>query len=53
MAKWVVDKSHSEISFEVKHMMVSKVRGHFDSYTAEIEAEDLTDLTTAYNCIYL
>ncbi|WP_339289326.1 YceI family protein [Ureibacillus sp. FSL K6-0786] len=47
MAKWVVDKSHSEISFEVKHMMVSKVRGHFDSYMAEIEAEDLTDLTTA------
>lgn len=47
MAKWVVDKSHSEISFEVKHMMVSKVRGHFDSYTAEIKAEDLTDLTTA------
>ncbi|MFC5629691.1 YceI family protein [Aliibacillus thermotolerans] len=28
------------IQFEVKHMMVSKVRGQFDSY-------DLTDLTTA------
>ncbi|MFO7317739.1 MAG: YceI family protein [Bacilli bacterium] len=47
MAKWVIDKAHSEIGFEVKHMMVSKVRGHFDSYDAEIEADDLTDLTNA------
>lgn len=47
MSKWVVDKAHSAIGFEVKHMMVSKVRGHFDSYTAEIEAADPTDLTTA------
>ncbi|MEK4129514.1 YceI family protein [Solibacillus sp. FSL W8-0474] len=47
MAKWSVDQSHSTIGFEVKHMMVSKVKGHFNSYTAEVEAEDLTDLTTA------
>ncbi|NLY78596.1 MAG: YceI family protein [Lysinibacillus sp.] len=47
MAKWVVDKSHSQVGFEVKHMMVSKVRGKFDSYTAEVEAENLEDLTTA------
>lgn len=45
MAKWVIDKAHSEIGFEVRHMMVSKVRGHFESYEAEIEADDLTDLT--------
>src|SRR5690606_8785620 len=47
MAKWLVDKSHSQIGFEVKHMMVSKVKGSFDAYTAEVEAADLTDLTTA------
>lgn len=47
MVKWVIDKSHSEIGFEVKHMMVSKVRGHFDSYTAEIETKDFTDFTDA------
>jgi polyisoprenoid-binding protein YceI len=47
MTKWTVDQVHSAIGFEVKHMMVSKVRGQFDSYTAEVEAEDLTDLTTA------
>ena len=47
MAKWTVDQSHSTIGFEVKHMMVSKVKGHFNSYTADVEATDLTDLTTA------
>ncbi len=47
MTKFSVDQAHSTIGFEVKHMMVSKVRGQFDSYTADIEAADLTDLTTA------
>ena len=47
MTKWVVDQSHSHIGFEVKHMMVSKVKGSFDSYTANVEAADLSDLTGA------
>jgi polyisoprenoid-binding protein YceI len=47
MAKWTVDQAHSSIGFEVKHMMVSKVKGQFESYTADVEAADLTDLTTA------
>ncbi|MBP2239756.1 polyisoprenoid-binding protein YceI [Cytobacillus eiseniae] len=47
MAKWTVDQSHSLVGFEVKHMMVSKVKGQFESYTADVEAEDLTNLTTA------
>lgn len=47
MAKFIVDQSHSQVGFEVKHMMVSKVKGQFDAYTAEVEAEDLADLTTA------
>ncbi|WP_400246132.1 YceI family protein [Niallia sp. JL1B1071] len=47
MAKWTVDQSHSSVGFEVKHMMVSKVKGQFSSYTADVEAADLTDLTTA------
>ncbi|MED3661220.1 YceI family protein [Ureibacillus sp. FSL K6-8385] len=47
MAKWVIDKAHSEIGFEVRHMMVSKVRGRFNSYEAEIEADDLTNPTNA------
>ncbi|MFJ8238051.1 YceI family protein [Ureibacillus sp. NPDC094379] len=47
MAKWTIDQSHSSVGFEVKHMMVSKVKGQFDSYRADVEGEDLTDLTTA------
>lgn len=47
MTKWAVDQSHSHIGFEVKHMMVSKVKGAFDSYTANVEAADLADLTGA------
>ena len=47
MAKWTVDQSHSTVGFAVKHMMVSKVKGQFDSYSADIEAEDLSDLTAA------
>lgn len=47
MTKWTVDQTHSTVGFEVKHMMVSKVRGQFTSYTAEVEAADLTDFSTA------
>lgn len=43
----MVDQAHSTVGFEVQHMMVSKVRGLFDSFTADIEAEDICDLTTA------
>jgi polyisoprenoid-binding protein YceI len=29
---WAIDPVHSEVSFVVKHMMVSKVRGRFDKF---------------------
>ena len=47
MKKWTIDQSHSSVGFTVKHMMVSKVKGVFDSYTADIETVDLSDLTEA------
>ncbi len=34
--KWVIDPSHSEIGFKVKHLMVSNVRGVFSEYEASI-----------------
>jgi polyisoprenoid-binding protein YceI len=38
---WAVDPVHSEVSFLVKHMMVSKVRGRFDKFEGTIvTAED-------------
>ena len=32
---WTVDTVHSYVGFTIKHMMVSKVRGRFRSFTAE------------------
>jgi polyisoprenoid-binding protein YceI len=38
---WAVDPVHSEVSFVVRHMMVSKVRGRFDKFDATfVTAED-------------
>ena len=33
---WIVDPSHSEVSFSVRHLMISKVRGKFGSFSATI-----------------
>ncbi|PZS13212.1 MAG: hypothetical protein DLM57_17265 [Pseudonocardiales bacterium] len=41
---WQIDPVHSEVSFSVRHMMVSKVRGHFTEFEATIvTAEVPTD----------
>jgi polyisoprenoid-binding protein YceI len=33
---WTIDPVHSEVGFSVRHMMVSKVRGKFTTFTGEI-----------------
>ena len=33
---WTIDPVHSEVSFVVRHMMVSKVRGRFDAFDGTI-----------------
>lgn len=43
---WKLDQDHTKIGFVAKHLMVSKVRGHFDEFDSNIEvAENLTDST--------
>ncbi|WP_268223387.1 YceI family protein [Sinomicrobium oceani] len=37
--KWNIDIAHSEISFKVKHMMISTVSGHFEDFTATAETD--------------
>jgi polyisoprenoid-binding protein YceI len=37
---WNVDPVHSEVSFVVRHMMVSKVRGRFDTFSATVVTGD-------------
>ena len=44
MANWSFDPSHSSIGFTVRHLMISKVRGHFGTWsgTFDYDAEDPT-----------
>jgi polyisoprenoid-binding protein YceI len=46
---WTIDPVHSEVSFVVRHMMVSKVRGRFDKFEGTIEtaADPLASTVTA------
>jgi polyisoprenoid-binding protein YceI len=40
---WDIDPAHSTVGFSVRHMMVSKIRGHFREFSGEIvTAEDPT-----------
>jgi len=43
--KYVIDKAHSEVTFKVRHLMISNVSGQFSNFdsTFESESEDLTD----------
>ncbi|MBE0637875.1 MAG: polyisoprenoid-binding protein [Bacteroidales bacterium] len=45
--KWVIDPTHSEIGFKVKHMMISTVSGQFEKFDATVET-DGEDFTTAF-----
>ena len=33
---WTIDPSHSEVGFSVRHLMVSKVKGNFESFEGTI-----------------
>ena len=37
---WTIDPSHSEVGFSVRHLMVSKVKGTFESFSGAIEISD-------------
>jgi len=37
---WNLDPTHSEITFKVKHLMISNVKGEFKNFSATIEGED-------------
>ncbi len=44
--KWVVDPTHSELGFKIKHLMISSVSGSLKSFQAEVETQG-EDFTTA------
>ncbi len=35
-ATWNIDPIHSEVGFSVRHMMVSKVRGRFTTFSGQL-----------------
>lgn len=35
--KWILDASHSEIGFKIRHLMVTNVSGSFNSFSASAE----------------
>ena len=37
---WQLDPNHTEVGFEVRHMMVSKVRGRFTDVAAEVHLDE-------------
>src|SRR5690349_14884379 len=44
--KWVIDPTHSEISFKVKHLMISSVTGTFTEFNGTVETSG-DDFSTA------
>jgi polyisoprenoid-binding protein YceI len=44
--KWVIDPTHSEISFKIRHLMITNVKGSFGEFDASIYTTG-NDFTTA------
>lgn len=40
--KWVLDQTHSELGFKVKHLMITNVKGEFRKFDASMEGEDFS-----------
>jgi len=43
---WAIDPMHSEVTFKVKHLMITNVTGSFDTFNASVQTED-NDFTKA------
>ncbi|MBX2966983.1 MAG: YceI family protein [Cyclobacteriaceae bacterium] len=39
--KWVLDPTHSELTFKVKHMMIANVKGEFKNFSVDVDGEDI------------
>lgn len=37
--KWALDPTHSEVTFKIKHMMISNVTGNFSSFNVNAETD--------------
>lgn len=50
-AKWAIDTAHSEITFKVKHLVVTTVTGKFDSFegTVETSSDDFNNASISFS----
>ena len=48
--KWVIDPSHSEIEFKVKHLMVTNLKGSFKEFEASIYTTGDDFMTAEIDC---
>jgi polyisoprenoid-binding protein YceI len=46
---FIVDKSHSSVSFKVRHMMVSNTKGHFENFKGKFSYDPKTQLLSTLN----
>lgn len=54
MSTWKIDPAHTDVTFSVKHMMVTTVRGKFGDVSGELELDlDQNDPSTASGQIRL
>jgi len=51
MATYKIDAAHSEITFKVKHLMITNVTGSFTKFDATLESskEGFTDAKISFN----
>lgn len=40
LTKWTIDTAHSEITFKVKHLVISTVTGKFNNFDATLETDN-------------
>src|SRR6478672_4966692 len=38
--KWVLDPTHSELGFKIRHLMISNVSGSFKNFEVKVETEN-------------
>lgn len=51
MPRYVIDPMHSDIEFKIKHLMISTVKGKFNSYDAWMESESNDFSKAKIECI--
>ena len=51
ITKWVLDPTHSQVSFKVKHLMITNVKAEFRKFSAELIADGANFNKAAINLI--